>query len=117
MDSFYARERARHAVFGAMVFVFAAVQVHLAYGGLPSLFTLDALLFMLVGLPLSAFVLGAFGHHLHKGAAALLFRQPPTDPSPTLVRVTRLLDVLLKVVVVLVGWFLVREAWAQLHQG
>ena len=115
-DDFYAKERTRHATFGVAVFVFSAVLVHIGHGGVSSLFTLDALLFMAIGIPLSALVLGAFGFHLYKGAAAVLFRQPPTDPSPTTVRLVRLLDVALKVVVVLVGWYLVQEAWLGLHR-
>ena len=115
LDEFYARERTRHATFGVMVFVFSALHVHVVYGGLPSLFTLDALLFLAVGVPLSAFVLGPFGFHLHRGVAGVVFRTPPVDPSPTLVRLTKLLDLVLKVVVVLIGWYLVKEAWLGVH--
>lgn len=117
MNDFYAKEKPRHAAFGAMVFVFAFLHVHLVYGGLSSLFTLNALLFMAVGLPLAAIVLGGFGFHLHKGVAAIVFREPPINPSITMVRLVKLLDVLLKVVVVLVGWYLVREAWLGVHAG
>ncbi len=116
-EDFYTRERIRHAGFAAVVFVFSAVLVHLTRGGLSSLFTLDALLFMLVGTPLSALVLGSFAFHLHKGVAALLFRRPPADPGPATLWLVKALDVLLKVVVVLVGWYLVLQAWLGLHQG
>lgn len=116
LQSFYTRERARHASFAVIVFVFSAFHVHMVFGGVSSLLTLKALLFFVVGLPLAALVLGSFSFHLHRGVAAMVFREPPTNPSDTLLKLVKLLDLVLKVAVVLIGWYLVKEAWEGIHQ-
>jgi len=117
LESFYSRERTRHASFAVIVFVFSTFHVHMVFGGVSSLLTFDALLFVLLGLPLAALVLGSFSFHLHKGVAAMVFREPPTNPSETMVKLVKLLDLVLKVVVVLIGWYIVKEAWEGIHQA
>ena len=70
----------------------------------------------MLGIPLAALVLGSFSFHLHKGVAAVVFREPPENPSDTMVKLVKLLDLVLKVVVVLLGWYIVKEAWEGIHQ-
>lgn len=115
LHTFYQRERARHGSFAVVIFVFSAALVHMANGGVSSLFTLKSALFFVIGIPIAITTLGPFGFALHRGVATLLFRgqSPPLAAGATMM--VRLIDVALKVALVLLGWYLTSEAYHWLH--